>query len=152
METSDSVAWEFQEFQHRNFLDLELNRIWEWKYRVLNNIWLPQHHQTQIKFLIQIWYKTTSRLKPNPWKLVIQEHGECEPFIHVFLIFRLTENMEMILQIHKSYIKSLASTIISKAQAPLQQVRHQHETVGEWRRKNERIGRYMRIILYGPST
>ena len=57
----------------------------------------------------------------------------------------------MILQIHESYIKSWESTILKKAQAPLQQVHPQHESVGEWRRRNERIGEYMRIRIYGTS-
>ena len=74
-------------------------------------------------------------MKPNKWKLVIQEHGECEPFIHVFMIFHLPEKMEMILYIHTSYIKSLASTIIGKAQAPPQQVRHRHGDCGGVKKK-----------------
>ena len=38
-------------------------------------------------------------------------------------------------------------TLLSEdpVQAPLQQVCHQHERVEEWRRRNERIRRYMRI-------
>ena len=55
---------------------------------------------------------------------------ECKPFIHVFMIFILIENIYMILQIHESYVKSWASTIISKAQAPHQQVRHQMRVWG----------------------
>ena len=38
------------------------------------------------------------------------------------------------------------SNILNKMQAPLQQVHPQHESVGEWVRRNERIGRYMIII------
>ena len=60
------------------------------------------------------------------------------------MIFRLIENMEIILNINASYIKSWESNILSKVQAPLQQVCPQHESVGEWRRRNERRGRYMR--------
>ena len=89
-------------FSHISFLDLELNSIWELKCRVLNHIFLPKHHKTHIKFLIQIWYKTTSRLNPNPWKLDIQEHEECKPFIHVFLIFQPKKNMDVILHIYTS--------------------------------------------------
>ena len=70
---------------------------------------------------------------------------EHEPLTYVLLIFRLTENMEMILQINMLYFKSLASYILMKSQAPLQQVHPQHESVGEWRRRNERVGEYMRI-------
>ena len=65
---------------------------------------------------------------------------ECKPFIHVFLIFRLTENMDMRLQSLTSYFKAWASNILIKAQAPLQQVCPQHESVGEWRRRNEIMG------------
>ena len=65
---------------------------------------------------------------------------ECEPLTYVFLIFRLTEHMDMRLQSHTSYFTAWAPNILSKTQAPLQQVRRQHESVGEWRRRNERIG------------
>ena len=65
---------------------------------------------------------------------------ECKPFIHVFLIFQLTENMDAILHIHTSYFTAWAPNILSKVQEPPQQVRPQHESVGEWRRRNERIG------------
>ena len=51
----------------------------------------------------------------------------------------------MILQIHTSHIKYWESNTLSKAQTPLQQVHPQHEGVGEWRRRNEKIGKYMRI-------
>ena len=49
--------------------------------------------------------------------------------------------MEMLLNINKSYIKSWESNVLSKEQTPLQQVHHQHESVGGWRE----------IELYGPS-
>ena len=61
------------------------------------------------------------------------------------MIFRLTDHMEIILHIHTSYFSSLEPNILNKAQAPLQQVSPQHESVGEWRRRNEIIGEYMRI-------
>ena len=73
---------------------------------------------------------------------------ECKPFIHGFLIFRLTERMDKRLQSHTSYTQAWAPNIIRKVQALLQQVRRQHESVGEWRIRNEIIGRYMRIHLY----
>ena len=66
---------------------------------------------------------------------------ECKPFIHGFMIFRLTYHMEIIVHIHTSYTQYWGSNILSKVQAPLQQVRHQHESVGEWRIRNERIRR-----------
>ena len=56
---------------------------------------------------------------------------ECEPLTYVFLIFRLTENMNIILLIHASYFTAWAPNILSKAQSPLQQVRPQHESVGD---------------------
>ena len=65
---------------------------------------------------------------------------ECNIFIQVFKIFRIKEDIYMIIHIHKSYFISWAPNILSKAQAPLKQVRPQHESVGEWRRRNERIG------------
>jgi len=46
----------------------------------------------------------------------------------------------MILQFHTSYFTAWASNILRKAQAPLQQVCPQHESVGEWRRRNGRAG------------
>ena len=55
---------------------------------------------------------------------------ECEPPTYVFLIFRLKNNMDTILQVHKSYTQSLESNILSKVQAPLQQVRHQMRVWG----------------------
>ena len=56
---------------------------------------------------------------------------ECQPFIHVFLIFIIIDHMEMILHIHESCIKAWASTILSKAQAPLQQVHLQMRVWGK---------------------
>ena len=61
-------------FSHMILLDFDPQRIWTLNYRVIHHIWLSQHHPTHIISLIQIWYKTTSRLKPNPWRLVIQGH------------------------------------------------------------------------------
>ena len=66
---------------------------------------------------------------------------ECKPFTYGFMIFRIREHMDIRLQRHTSYIQAWASNIINKEKAPLQQVRHQHESVGKWRRRNERIGR-----------
>ena len=76
---------------------------------------------------------------------------ECKPFIHVFMIFRLIENMEIILQIYASHIKSWESNILSKAQAPLQQVRPQHETHGGMEKKeweNRGIGENLTIWYF----
>ena len=70
---------------------------------------------------------------------------ECNPFIHGFMIFQYTENMDIGVQIHTSYTQYWSSNILSKVQEPLQQVFPQHESVGELRRRNERIGEYMRI-------
>ena len=84
------IQWhENANFSHISFLDLNMNIIWEWNYGILNNILFLQHHQTHIKFLIQIWYKTTSRLKPNPWKLVIQGHGNASLSYMYFYYFDL---------------------------------------------------------------
>ena len=91
--------------------------------------------------LIQICYATLSKMESKYMKTSHSRAWECKPFIHVFLIFRLTEYMDMILHIHTSYYKSWEPNILSKTQTPLQQVRPQHESVGEWRRRNERIGR-----------
>ena len=107
----------------------------------MSHIFFPDHHQTQIYVLMQFYYATLSKIEAKYMKTSHSRAWECKPFIHVFMIFRLTKNMDMRLQGHTSYIKALASTIISKAQEPPQQVRHQHEIVGEWRRRNERIGR-----------
>ena len=54
---------------------------------------------------------------------------ECKPFTYRFLIFLLIENMEIRVNIHTSYTQYLASNILSKVQAPHQQVCHQHESV-----------------------
>ena len=52
----------------------------------------------------------------------------------------LTNNMDIILQSHTSYFTSWEPNILIKAQAPFQQVCPQHESVGERRKRNERIG------------
>ena len=84
------IQWhENASFSHRSFLDLDLNRILVLNYRVLNNIWLPQHRETHRKVLIKISYKATSILKPNPWKLVIQEHGNASLSYMYFWYFDL---------------------------------------------------------------
>ena len=46
------------------------------------------------------------------------------------MIFQITENMDIILQIHTSYTQYWVSNILNKAQEPLQHVRHQHESMG----------------------
>ena len=77
---------------------------------------------------------------------------ECEPLTYVFFIFRLTYHMYIRVHIHSSYTQYWASNILSKVQAPLQQVRHQHESVGNGEEGMRQLGRYMRIKLYGNST
>ena len=114
----------------------------------MHHILLPHHHQTHRNVLIQICYATLSKLEAKYMKASHSRAWVCKPFIHIFMIFRLTENMEMILQSHTSYFTSWEPNILSKAQAPLQQVRPQHESVGEWRRRNERIGRLMNSIVW----
>ena len=52
--------------------------------------------------------------------------------------------MDIKVHIYTSYTPSWESNELKKEQAPLQQVRHQHESMGEWSRRNERIGRSMR--------
>ena len=56
---------------------------------------------------------------------------ECEPITYVFLIFRITEHIDMILHRHTSYFPSWEPNILNKVKEPLQQVRRQHESVGE---------------------
>ena len=75
---------------------------------------------------------------------------EWEPLTYVLLIFLLTDHMDMILKIHTSYFIAWAPNILSKMQTPLQQVHPQHESVGEWRRRNERIGEYIIIRMSVP--
>ena len=65
---------------------------------------------------------------------------ECKIFTYEFLGFLVTDNMEIKLHIHTSYTLTLESNGHIKEQAPFQQVCHQHESMGEWRRMNERIG------------
>ena len=55
---------------------------------------------------------------------------ECNTFIHGFMIFRITNNMEIGVNIHTSHTQYLESNILSKVQAPLQQVRHQMRAWG----------------------
>ena len=47
---------------------------------------------------------------------------EYEPLTYVSLIFRITYNMEIILHRNTSYFISWEPNILSKAEAPLQQV------------------------------
>ena len=84
------IQWhENTSFSHMSLLDLNIQSIWTWKYIFIHHILFPQHHQTQRITLIQIWYKTPSRLKPNSWKLVIQWH-ENASFSHmIFLDFEI---------------------------------------------------------------
>ena len=77
-------------FSHMSFLDLDPQRLWKWNYRVINHIWLSQNPQNHIISLIQIWYKTTSRLKPKSMKTASDTRAwVCKLFIHVFMIFWL---------------------------------------------------------------
>ena len=62
---------------------------------------------------------------------------KCNLFTYGLLKFRFIEYMNMRVYIHTSYTQAWASNILSKVQAPLQQLRHQHESVGEWRRRKE---------------
>ena len=71
-------------FSNMSLLDFDPQSIWTLNYRVINHIWLSQHHPTHIISLIQIWYKTTSRLKPNPRRLVIQGH-EYASFSYLYI-------------------------------------------------------------------
>ena len=106
----------------------------------MRHILLPHHHQTHRNFLIQICYATLSKMEAKYMKTSHFRACECKPFIHVFLISRLTKHMDIRLQRHTSYFTPSEPNILSKSQAPLQQVRPQLEGVGEWRRRNERIG------------
>ena len=68
METSHSMAWECKVFTHEF---LGFRPIEDMDMKLQSNtwhIWLSQHSKTHIISLIQIWYKTTSRLKPKSMK------------------------------------------------------------------------------------
>ena len=58
------------------------------------------HHQTHINVLIEIFDATLSKMEAKYMKTSHFRACECKPFIHVFLIFRFTENMDMILRSH----------------------------------------------------
>ena len=60
---------------------------------------------------------------------------ECKPFIHRFMIFRRTKHMDRRVEIHKSHTQYWATNILIKVKAPLQQLHHQHESVGEMEKK-----------------
>ena len=64
---------------------------------------------------------------------------ESKPFTHGFLIFQITEHMYIRVQIHRSYTQYLGSNRFSKAQAPLQQVRHH---MGVWGNGEEGMREY----------
>ena len=84
-------------FSHMSFLDLDTYRIWKLNYRVIHHIWLSQKYQTHRISLIQLWYKTTSRLKTKSMKTRDTRAWVCKLFIHVFMIVWLTENVDIIL-------------------------------------------------------
>ena len=71
-------------FSHMILLDFDPKRIWKLNLRVINHIFFSKNHPNNIISLIQISYKTTSRLKPNPWRLVIQGH-EYARFSYMYL-------------------------------------------------------------------
>ena len=62
----------------------------------MNHILIP-NNKIHINFLIQICYATLSKMESKYMKTSHSRAWEGKPFIHVFLIFRLTDNMEMIL-------------------------------------------------------
>ena len=96
-------------FSHGSLLNFKPKRIWTQNYRVIHHMWLSQHHTTHIRSLVQIWYKTTSRLKLKSMKTSDTRAWVCNIFIQVSMIFRLTDNVVIILQSHTSYIYSPSS-------------------------------------------
>ena len=80
-------------------------------------------------------------MEANYMKTSHSRARKCKQFIYGLLKFRIIEYMDMRVQSHTSYTQAWATNRLIQTQAPLQQVRHQHERVGEWRRRNERIGR-----------
>ena len=79
-------------FSHMSCLDLYPHRLWKWNYRVIHHIWLSQHPQTCRIYLIQIWCKTTLRLKQKSMETNDTRAWVCKLFIHVFVIFWIKEN------------------------------------------------------------
>ena len=63
----------------------------------MHHIGIYFHHKTHINFLIQICYATLSKMEAKYMKTSHSIAWECKPSIHVFMIFRLKKNMEMIL-------------------------------------------------------
>ena len=101
-------------FSHMSFLDLDPHSLYKLNYILINHICLSQHPQNHRISLIQIWYKTTSRLKPKSMKTSDTRAWVCKPFIYVFMIFIHKEHVEIILQIHTSCIASPLSWISYK--------------------------------------
>ena len=75
-------------FSHMSFLDVETHRIWKLNYRLIHHIWISQHHPTHRISLIQIWYKTTSRLKPKSMKTSDTMAWDCKLLKQEFLRFK----------------------------------------------------------------
>ena len=67
-------------FSHMSWLDLEPYILRIWNYRVIHNINISQHHPNDRIYIIQIWYKTTSRLKPISMKTSDTMAWECKLF------------------------------------------------------------------------
>ena len=79
METSDSMAWECN-LSHMSLLYFDPHRLWTLNYKLIHHIWISYDNPTHIISLIQIRYKITSRLKPNPWRQVIQKGMSMQDF------------------------------------------------------------------------
>ena len=92
MKTSDLIAWNCKSFTYW-FLGFDPQSIRTWNYRVIHHIFLSPHPQNHRISLIQIWYKTTSRLKPKSMKTSDTRAWVCKLFIHVFMIFWHTEHV-----------------------------------------------------------
>ena len=82
-------------FSHMSLWDFKPHIMWKWNYILIHHIFLSQHHTTHRISLIQIWNKTTSRLKPKSMKTSDTMAWEWRIFTQEFLGFWDEYNMGM---------------------------------------------------------
>ena len=76
----------------------------------MHHILIPHHHQTHRNVLIQICYTTLLKMEAKYMKTSHSRAWECKNFVHVFMIFQCTNNMEMKLHSNTSYMSVTTSS------------------------------------------
>ena len=151
MKTSHSRAWECKSFIY-GFLIFRITEHMEIRLQSCIIYCFPiiikLIEMSSYKYVIQLFPKW----KPNTWKLVIQEHGNASLSYMYFWYFELQSIWTWDYRaIH--HISQLGIQIYSaKRKHHSNKCALNMRLWGNGERRNERIGEYMRIWLYGPST